>query len=34
MNGKAVFPLSLNVIHVNAVCVAHVTVIICRSEEY
>lgn len=32
MNGKAVFPLSLNVIHVNTVCVAHV--IICRSEEY
>lgn len=34
MNGEAVFPFSLNAICVNAVCVAHVTAIICRSEEY
>lgn len=35
MIGEAIFPFSLNVIHVlDAVCVAHVTAIICRPEEY
>lgn len=33
MNGEAVFSFSLNVTHVNAVCVAHVTAIMRRSEE-
>lgn len=38
--GKLIFEwrgsisVSLNVIHVNTVCVAYVTAIMCRSEEY